>query len=226
MSARSDDELLAYGGAAVLLGLAVWKRDAVAVAAGYVVNAFERGERLSHSTVVDGVVTESPDDLVAQASSVVGYDVDPDLYALARMGRSEGVDGMAYRMHVALNDLAELQRTYGTRVYSSLSALLTHSKVARADGHFSQQYLGKRQASSKDPYVGDLRLAEQVCDERAAGVDPTGGATKFVDVDAFTSQPGADKTYDEVLAEWIADGYEPSHLPGATDNFVVFRRTT
>lgn len=228
MSSPSDDDLALYAGAAALLGIVLWNGAelgrAIVVGAGYVANTFARGSQLSHSHLVDDVVVESPAELVAQASAAVGYDVDPDDYALARMGRSEGVDGMGARMHVVLNDLAELQRVYGTRVYSSIMALLTHSKNERADGHFSRQALGKRQATTKDPFEGDLSLAIAVRAEHARGIDPTAGATKFVDIDSFGVQEGTG-TYAETLAEWTADGLEPSNVPGASSNFVVFRQT-
>ncbi len=227
---RRDDEVLLYAGAAALLGLAVWKGPAIAagvvVGAGYVTNVFTRGNKLYDSTVdAAGVVTEDPDVLRMQAEAVLGYAADLDTLALATMGRSEGVDGMEARMHIALNHLEELQRTYGMGVYSSIAALMLHSKNAAADGHFSEQYLGKWASTAHAPYEGDYHLAEKVRRDRAAGIDVTGGALRFVDKDAFASQRGAKKTYDQVVAAWGAEGYEPGSVDGASSNFVVFRRT-
>lgn len=228
---RSDDDLLLYGGAAVLVGLVMWEGPAnvvaaVQIGAGYLTNVATRGSKLADFNVDDaGVVTDDPQDLLDQASAVLGGTADLDTFALATMGRSEGVDGMRARMHVAINDLADLQRTYGTGVYSSLAALMLHSKVAAADGHFSEQYLGKRYSTIQPPYEGDYHLAEQVIAEHAAGVDPTGGAIKFVDKDSFSTQRGATATYESKVAEWAQSGLAPFNVDGATDNFVVFRRT-
>lgn len=233
---RRDDEVLLYAGAAALLGLAVWKGPQIAdgvaqvaagvvVGAGYVTNMFTRGNKLYDSTVdAAGVVTDDPDVLRMQAEAVLGYAADLDTLALATMGRSEGVDGMEARMHIALNHLDELQRQYGTGVYSSISALMLHSKNPAADGHFSEQYLGKWASTSKAAYEGDYHLAEKVRADRANGIDITDGALRFVDKDAFSSQRGATKTYAQVVAKWGADGYVPGSVADATDNFVVFRR--
>lgn len=221
-----------YAGAAAALGGLWWwygGNPVTAVvtagqqAAGWVLNVFDRGNVLSQSTLVQGVVLEDPQVLADMASAVIGDNVDLDTYSLARMGRSEGVDGMEYRMHVACNDLAALQAQYGTGVYSSLTALMVHSKVAAADGHYSQQSLGKRYATSKDPYEGDYALAQKVLADRANGIDPTGGASKFVDKSSFSSQPGATSTYAATVASWAQQGLQPvSPLPGASDDFVVF----
>src|SRR6266481_2841441 len=94
-----------------------------------VVDVFSRGAKLTDAPPgANGVVPDDPSDLWAAAANVLGRDVDGDTYSLGRMGRSEGVDGEEYRMHVALNDLADLQSTYGTGVYSSIAALMLHSK--------------------------------------------------------------------------------------------------
>lgn len=218
-----------WGGGLVLAGLAFWQRDVVVagveLAAGAVTDLFARGARLNHTQHdAIGVVPDDPDELVAEAEAVMAETIGRNSYALGRMGRSEGEDGMIYRMHVALNDLADLQDKYGDHIYSSLWALMLHSKNAQADGHFSEQYLGKRYATTRDPYEGDIRLARAVMTDHAAGIDPTGGATKFVDKNAFVSQPGATGSYEEKRDEWIAAGLEPvEDLPGASSNFVIFR---
>lgn len=225
---RRDDDLLVLGGAAALVGLAFWKGPAVVagaeIVAGTVGDFFERGARLNRTTAnAAGVIPDDPEDLRAEASAVIGYDISSDIYALARMGRSEGTDGRAARMHVALNDLEELQRVYGTGVYSSVAAMMLRSKRPEANGRFSQQYLGKRYATDEDPYAGDVKLAERVWLEHEQGIDPTGGAVKFADKSSFGVQKGT-RTYEAVLEEWVGDGLEPSSVDGASDNFVVFRR--
>jgi hypothetical protein len=214
-------------GAGVGVAVLAWRyRSFTAPAqilAGFALNTFERGARLTHTALDDnGVIPDDPDALVANAGLVLGRQPSSNAYALARMGRSEGVDGMEFRMHVALNDLDELHAHYpGT--YRDVAALMLHSKNTLSDGHFSQQGLGKRYATSRDPYEGDYNLALAVMADHAAGVDPTGGAVKFVDKDSFGVQEGAD-SYEATAASWASDGLEPATLEGASDNFVVFRR--
>lgn len=223
MDAETRTVLYVGAGAGLAFVLWKWRTPVVAaeIAVGYVSNIVGRGNRLSDSTVVDGVVQEIPEVLQDQASAVLGFTADPDTLALARMGRSEGVDGEEYRMHVALNDLANLQRVYGSNVYSSLLALMIHSKNAAADGHFSEQGLGKRYATTRDPYESDYALAQKVLQDRAEGIDPTGGALKFVDKSSFAVQAGA-STYASRVEAWAKEGLAPQTLPDATDNFVVF----
>lgn len=224
MDASDKDFLTAAAVAGVLFVLYKWGNPIVAIqiAGGWAASLVGRGEVLSSGTLVNGVVQEDPSDLVAQASAVLGFAADSDTYALARMGRSEGVDGMVYRMHVALNDLQSLQSTYGLGVYSSMTALMIHSKVAGADGHYSQQSLGKRYSTARDPFQADYALAQQVQSDHDSGIDPTGGATKFVDKSGFAAQPGATQTYAEVAAQWASNGYTAQNLPDASSNFVVF----
>ncbi len=222
----SQRQWLILGGSALAAGLVEWYWGAGPVAAvsivtGYVANTFTRGRALTSSTLVDDVVTETPAELQAAAATVLGFVPDADTYALARMGRSEGVDGMAFRMHVALNDLAELQAHYPS-TYPNVVGLMTHSKVARADGHYSRQKLGKRYGTSADPYEGDYALAQQVIAEHAQGVDPTGGAAHFVDKDGPLYVNHVRVSFDDYAAARAAEGLVPQTLAGASDNFVVF----
>jgi len=206
-------EWLMVGGG-VGLAVLVWRYRSlaapVAIAAGYAVNTFSRGQRLTHTSAdADGVIQDDPAALVAAASAVMGRPISAQAYALARMGRSEGVDGMEHRMHVALNDLAELRARYpGT--YPDLEQLMIHSKNPISDGRFSKQ--------------GDYELALRVITDHGSGIDPTGGAVKFVDKDSFGVQEGT-SSYASLIARWAGEGLEPSNVEGASDNFVVFRRT-
>jgi hypothetical protein len=236
-------QLAIFAGSAVV-GAVLWKYGGnpvapAVVAAGYVANVFARGSALTSSSLTtgdlddagnaidvddagnpipSGIVIQAPADLVASAASVLGAPADSETYALARMGRSEGVDGMEYRMHIALNELAASS-------YGSVLALLTHSRIAAANGRFSQQRLGKWAATSRDPYEGDYALAAKVLQDHASGIDPSGGALRFVDKSAFATQPGVKKTYADVVAAWGAEGFSPvEDLPGASSDFVIFVR--
>lgn len=205
-----------------------WGNPIVAaqLAENWAVNLVGRGNQLSFSTLSNGIVEEVPSVLIDMTTAVLGFDADSDTYSLARMGRSEGVDGEEYRMHVLLNDLADLQATYGTGVYSSVTALLIHSKIAAADGHYSAQSEGKRYSTAHDPFEADYALAQKVMVDHASGNDPTGGAVKFVDKSGPFYVDGAKTDYDGIVTAWAAQGLTPDDsLPNATTNFVVFRRT-
>ncbi len=202
-----------------------WGVAAPIVAVGWVLNTFDRGKKLSESTVVNGVVSESPEVLTDMASAVLGFTADVDTYSLARMGRSEGVDGMEYRMHVLLNDLYELQTRYGA-TYDSVTKLLTHSRIADANGHYSEQRLGKRYATTRDPYEGDYKLAEKVLTDRSRGIDIVDGATKFVDKSGPFYIDGIKVSYSDLVDHWASNGLVAiDNLPGTTSNFVVFKKS-
>jgi hypothetical protein len=226
------DRLLLVG-AAGAVGFILWKWGIAApsVAAGWVSNVFARGNQLSYDSVIDGVVQEVPSVLTDMATAVLGADADADTYSLARIGRSEGVDGMEYRMHVVLNDISSLL-AQGYTAYNGVTKYATYSKVDRANGHYSAQNLGKRVASTKDPFEGDYALAAKVIADHDSGIDPTNGATKFVDKSGpfYIHDPNTGNSvktdYAGIVAAWGTDGYVPNdNLPGASSNFVVFTRT-
>lgn len=227
-----EDWIIVGGTAAVGFILWKWGIAAPIVAAGWVQNVFDRGNQLSYSTVTktsEGkIVNEDPSVLNDMASGVLGQTADLDTYSLARMGRSEGVDGMEYRMHVVLNDMADLT-SKGYTAYSTITKYMTHSKIAAANGHYSSQNEGKRTASTEDPFEGDYALAQKVIADHDSGIDPTNGATKFVDKSGpfYIHDPNTGDTvktdYAGIVAAWGADGYVPNDsLPGASSNFVVF----
>ena len=216
-------------GTSAALALVTWKWGnpivAAQIAENWATNLVGRGNQLSFSTLSNGIVEEVPSVLVDMATGTLGFDADPETYSLARMGRSEGVDGEEYRMHVLLNDLADLQSQFGSGVYSSITALLTHSKIAAADGHYSSQDEGKRYSTAHDPYESDYALAQKVLVDHATGNDPTGGALKFVDKSGPFYVDGEKTDYDGLVAHWAKSGLSPDDsLPNSTTNFVVFRR--
>jgi hypothetical protein len=222
---RRDDLLL---GGVLLAGLlAVTQRRAI-------YDTFARGAQLTSTKLgPDGVIRLRPAELAAAAAVELGHEVDRGTHALARVGRSERDrnerdEVTALRMHVMINDLAELSWA------RDLEDLATYSTNAQARGFFGEQFTPatrapggvksvRRYASSRDPYVGDYHLAAAVRANAAAGIDPTGGAVKFVDVDAFGAQEGTG-SYAQVAADWAREGLRPFNVDGAPDNFVVFRR--
>jgi hypothetical protein len=173
-----------------------------------------RGSRLNHSTLNPaGYVDQAPYELLGEASDVYGEDLPEDLYALARSGRSEGVDGMEARMHVMLNQAAE----------SGMTLFQRATTAGARDGYYGRQS-GRRWSTAEDPYAGDVDLAKRVLADRAAGLDPTGGAGRYFDKGAFGKQRGTTANWQDKLVEWQGEGYVAYYYPNASDNLVLFRR--
>lgn len=172
-----------------------------------------KGRRLTTTTLGDGYVEASPDELAAAAAAVVGRPVSVDAYALARMVRSEAGSGSVRARQavawVAINDAGER--------WSLLYTLTVNNR--RPANKFGQQ-LGGRYATSRDPYENDLAIAEAVLAREVS--DPTGGATKFVHRGAFGKQEGTG-SYESVVQRWGREGYQPLEL-GDVGDLVVFRR--
>ena len=223
---RDEDKPKYFIAGGILMALAFWKgRAVVQVATDFVT----KGKRLNVTTLDgDGVVVgaegerATPAELAAEMSAVVGYEVPVDIASLARMARSEGTNGKEVRMHVAFNDLADLQRTKPSLGLRSITDLVTYSKYANERGWFGDQ-VGRRYATSRDPYENDLRLAFKVWNDRQLGIDKADGAIKFADKSSFGVQKKT-RSYDEVESEWIAEGLEPFNTPSATTDLVLFRR--
>jgi hypothetical protein len=226
LGGTENQRLGVLAGAGVLGFVGLWFFSPRRIA-NVVADVVNRGELLTDTQLDDtGVIPFDPADLVEIASGVMGRPVSADTYALARMRRSEMAigesdDASALRIHVALNDLEDLntRRLFGW----SAEDLITYSTHADHRGLFGEQNDGRRYASTKDPHVGDALLAEQVQQQHASGIDPTGGALKFVDRGSMGAQVGSG-SYDNLVVKWAAENLEPSTIPGYSENFVVFRR--
>lgn len=156
-----------------------------------------RGKRLSRSTLVAGTIAESIEELVSQASTTLGRNVDRAAYALARMLRSEYGSGpvkaktaMAW---VAVNDAANLGR----------DLVWTLNAGDRKGVAFGSQAGGQRYSTAQDPYESDLALAEAVLGEELA--DPTGGAVKFVHTDSLGRIPEGAKRWTNLTPVKLPD---------------------
>lgn len=224
----TDNEKLGLAAAGAVIGFGgLWlfgRRTAQAF-----VDVVDRGARLNDTQLDDtGVIPFDPDDLVEVASSVMGRPISRDAYALARMRRSEMAfgesdDASALRIHVALNDLDDLNRR---KLFGwSAADLITYSTNPEHRGLFGEQNDGRRYASTKDPHAGDVLLAEQVQAQHEAGIDPTMGALKFVDRGSMGAQVGSG-SYDQLVIRWAAEKLQPFTVPGYSDDFIVFRRVT
>ncbi len=223
MSPVKREDGLILGGAA-LAAIAFWKKDEIKEA---IVDVITRGRRLTVAPVgPQGVVETLPAALVAAASLVLGRTITQESYDLGRMARSEGAAAGRIRMHVALNDAAAHSW--------SLHFTITYSTNDQAKGLYGEQYTPaarapgglssvRRYSTAKDPYEGDVVLAERVQLERAQGLDPTGGAVKFLDRESLKVQEGAG-SYEDTVAKWAKEGLAPFNLPGYPDDLVVFRR--
>lgn len=175
-----------------------------------------------------GFIETLPETLRRAAELTVEFAIPLDAYSLARMIRSEGAAAGRVRAHVALNDL----RTF--RFASTVHDLLTYSTDRTRRGLYGKQYSApmppefpaanrRRYSTSKDPYESDVILAMSVLAERARGVDPTRGASKFIDVSSMGKQQGS-RSFAVVDAEWKADGYEAYTLPEYGTDLVLYRR--
>lgn len=196
--------------AAALAALVWWNPGDVAsgvVAA--VTDYLTQGARLSSSSQdSSGHVVQDPSDLLAQASSVLGIDADMDVYAGARMVRSEADGKIAarsaqakiLRAHVAYNDAA---KSFGSSIYATVTA---------GGSGFSAQ-AGRRYATSMDPYVNDYAIVSDVISARdAGGADPTGGATKFVNTRGGFAIPQS----------WLDEGYQVIAVDDNPESDLVF----
>ena len=196
-------------------------RDETQTIKGTVSDVFTRGSKVTSSTMgSNGVIIEDPLSLVGVASVMVPG-TDADRYSLARMIRSEGADQGEIRGHVALNDLADLG-------WSSLQYLLTYSTASWAKGRYGQQHSidgdgngqTRRYSTSKDPYEGDLAMAAKVINDHQYGIDPTGGAIKFIDRSSMSSP----EAFAAVNEAWTNDGLLAYSLPGYEEDLVLYRR--
>lgn len=173
----------------------------------------------------DGRVHDAPSSLARLASAFMGRPVSLDVYALARMGRSETdaehAETFALRIHVALNDLLDLN-TRKHMVWTPAD-LITYSTQPMHRGYFGEQHIGRRYASTKNPTAADIIAVELVMHDRAEGIDPTHGALKFVDRLSMGKQRGSG-SFDALAASWAAEGLRPGTVEGMPDHFVVFRR--
>lgn len=162
-----------------------------------------------------GVVLDDPADLVARAAAVVGREVDADSYSLARALRSEsGGDesdtAKLYRAHVLIN-LAS------SRGLTLTQLALAHTNPNR-DGRYGRQ-IGGAFATTQDPYVRELELAEKARSES----DSTGGAIQFSDQLAFGIQAGTTDWRSHV-AQRESEGKAGGILPGAPTTLVFWWR--
>ncbi len=193
-----------------------------------VVDSISRGKRLTYTALqANGLINADPAQLVDQASTVLGRDLPQELYDLARMKLSEqGTDDGRLRVHVALNDAAS--HNWSTHF------AITYSTNPTAKGMYGEQFTPadrapggvksvRRYSTSKDPYEGDVAIVESVLLERAQGIDQTGGAVKFVDRSSMGVQEGSG-SFDDLVAQWAAEGLQPFTVPGYSDDLVVFRK--
>lgn len=223
----ADSERLALAGVAVVGGVMLWPK-----ARNAVVDVFVRGEKLSTSHMVNDVVVENPAALAGEAASTYGMPFSREVYAAARMSRSEGGSPAEKRLklHVLFNDAQGLGWSVEkTLLYADDLDTPGGNRHPTAAGHYGRQYTDKvnpraqrRFSSARDPYRGDVDLVLSVMDERDQHIDPTGGARKFIDKDAMGGgQPGT-TTYERKAAQWAAAGW--AAVPIENTDLVLFRR--
>lgn len=208
----------------------LWQRGGPGRVLAEVSDVIGRGKILTHGSYDStlGIVTDTPANLVAAASARMGQDISQDVYSLARMIRSEGATQGDIRAHVALNDLAALG-------WSSLKYLLTYSTDAKRRGFYGAQYSRavppvypnanvRRYSTREDPYEADVLTALRVITDHAAGIDPSNGATKFVDKKSMGGAQQGTGSFSSLDARWKADGYLAYTLPEYGDDLVFYKR--
>ena len=189
-----------------------------------------KGPRVSQGLFIEslGIVTTTPEVLRSQASNAMGESLTNDVYALARMIRSEGAKQGEVRAHVALNDLETLPFIH------SLFGLLTYSTDEKRRGLYGAQWSkavppnypkqnARRYATIQDPFRSDVELAKRVLADRAAGIDKSQGATKFIDKSGMGGVQAGSKSFESVNAEWVKGGYIPFQLAEYGDDLVLYR---
>ncbi len=181
-------------------------------------DVIDRGKRLTHTNLdSDGNIPDDPEELAKQASAAAGVAVSTDALALSRMVRSEqphDSDAIkALLAHVAINDA----KAHGWTILKAI----TVSSVASRSGKFGHQ-TSRRYASYLDSYGSDLEVALKAIADDAAGIDPTGGAQKFVNKWAFKKP----ESYDVTATSWGKEGFTPVTIAPAPNHLVFFRKGT
>ncbi len=242
---RIRPEYLAAGGLVALGALVYWR----APIEGAVRDVFARGDRLTYGALdeLNGVVLDTPNVLVGAASARAGFDITPGEYAAARMIRSEGAAAGDLRMHVALNDLADLG-------WSSLASLMMFTNATWAAGTYGKQHStvyqtptggatndpklalvvgGKRKvlrsqtrrySTWRDPYMGDVLTVRKAIADRAKGIDKARGAVKFVDASSMDGVQSGTGSYAALVDKWGKEGLTPFTVPEYGTDLVLFRR--
>jgi hypothetical protein len=143
------------------------------------------------------IVDEAPQDLADAAG------LSLDVYSLARMIASENGSASA----ATLLALAESTRNEAERRGGSVTALLTRSSVAAAQGKYSEQAAGKWASTRLDPLGRHVEAARQALDERT---NAFAGAVDFFDPSAQDKgQQGTHKlrkTSEQYIADRAAEG--------------------
>lgn len=172
-----------------------------------------RGRRLTRATTDDnGDIVESPAELAAQASQVVGRDVNVNAYALARNIHSEEASSdsptQAAIAYVAVNVS-----------HGDIVGLLTRDKNPSGVGKFGHQS-GRWASTAADPYESDLQIAETVLSGNVP--DPTNGAVHYFRPtlqDILFNEGKVRKTSDQIEADWGGQGYT---VPGVDSGLMFF----
>jgi hypothetical protein len=173
-----------------------------------------------------GIIIEPPAVIVAALAHELGRSVSRDVSALARMLASEvderHPETAIVRAHIALNDLADLNRRRGFGW--TVEDLIAYSSMPVHRGHFGEQRWGRRYASDKDAGAAQVAIAEQAIAEHARGEDPSGGGLKFIDKRSMGGVQHGTRSFESVALAWATEGLRPFRLPGYPDDLFVFRR--
>ncbi len=185
-----------------------------------VLDALERGKRLTVSTISDGrdprvpkgVVLDDPNDLLETACSTLGFRISLAVMSKARVARSE--DGDAHwKTKVRICNVVQNQ---ADRLgWTDEQVVLYHTGAGR-ENRYGRQITG-RFASIADPYESDVKIAQ-----RAEQEDMSLGATNFAHPRAFGVQEGT-TTFEDFVATMADENKFPGVFP-ESDTIVFFWR--
>lgn len=175
----------------------------------------ESAKPLTKSTLVDGVVQESPSELSRKAGANI------DVYSLARCLMSEGYGGPSSGYTMALAAIGQTIVNEATRRNLSLTKLLTTK-----EGKYGSQRKVGYAASSKDPTRYHLMIAQAVINGDVD--DLVNNATKFLDPSVWargaTQEGKSLKPLPTILEDWGKTHAWVGPITGLDDFYLAFFR--
>jgi hypothetical protein len=185
--------------------------------AQFAIGEFVKGPRVGmHSSpLLDGngdptnEIAQNPQDLADSAG------LSLDVYTGARVISSE--EGNSPVMH----QIAVGWATQNNAVNRGASVF-----EYATDGSFGKQGSGRPVSTWQDPYDGHVKIFQAIVDGQIA--DPTQGATMWVAPASQTAlhlvNPDKYKSFADVNASRLADGYVPVEIPGVNASLLVMYR--
>ncbi len=179
--------------------------------AQFTIGEFVKGPRVGPKTSSDdGVeIAQNPEDLANAAG------LSLDVYTGARVISSE--EGNSPVMH-------QIAVGWATQNNANMRGASVFEYAT--DGSFGRQGSGRPVSTWQDPYEGHVHIFRAIVEGEIA--DPTNGATAWV---APASQnalhitnPSKYKSFEDVNASRLADGFVPVYIPGVNSSLLQMYR--